>query len=59
MARRYRRTFKFVDTEEEAKKICDNENKNRYIREHHKADYTRWRSQDGTEKKFVVWYSTK
>lgn len=59
MATRYRRTFEFVDTEEQAKKICDEKNKNRYIREHHKAIYTSWVSQDRTERKFVVLYSTK
>lgn len=59
MATRYRRTFEFVDTEEQAKKICNEKNKNRYVREHHTAFYTRWRSQDGTEQKFIVLYSTK
>ena len=59
MASRYKRTFEFVDTEEQAKKICNNKNKNRYVRKHHKAIYTLWESQDGTERKFVVFYSMK
>lgn len=59
MARKYRMTFVFADTEEQAKRFCDNENKNRYIRKHHKAHYTPWVSRDGSEHKFVVWYAAK
>ena len=59
MARRYRLTFEFVDTKEQAEEFCNNENKNRYIREHHKAHYTPWTSQDGSEHKYIVWYVTK
>ena len=56
MARRYRMTFDFVDTEEEAKAFCDTQNKNYYLRKKHPAHYTPWVSQDGREHKFVVWY---
>ena len=59
MANRYRLTFRFTDTEEQAKAFCDNENKNAYIRKHHKAHYTPWSSQDGTEHKFICWYATR
>lgn len=57
--RRYRKTFKFFDTEEEAKVFCDGENSCSYIRKHHPAHYTPWVSQDGTERKFIAWYATK
>ncbi len=56
MARRYRTTFQFFDTEEEAKAFCDKENLNRYIRKKHPAHYTPWVSQDESEHKFVVWF---
>lgn len=56
MARRYRKTFQFFDTEEQAQVFCDKENQNYYIRKHHKASYTPWNSADGKEHKFVAWY---
>lgn len=56
---RYRKTFKFCETEDEAKRFCESENKNRYIRKHHPAHYTSWSSQDGKEHKFIAWYFTK
>lgn len=59
MSKRYSMTFKFFDTEEQAKSFCDNENLNRYIRKNHPAHYTPWTSQDGTEHKFVAWYATR
>lgn len=59
MAKRYRLTYEFFDTEEQAKNFCDNENKNRYIREHHRAGYTPWSNQDRTEHKFIAWHYTK
>lgn len=59
MAKRYKRTFKFFDTEDQAQIFCNNENLNNYIRKNHKALYTTWSSQDGKENKFVVWYATK
>jgi hypothetical protein len=58
MARRYRESFQFFDTEDQAKEFCDKENLNRYIKEHHPASYTPWTSKDGKEKAFVAWYST-
>lgn len=59
MAARYRRTFTFVDTEEQAIAFCNKENKNRYIRQHHKATYILWTSKDGLTYKYIVWYVTK
>lgn len=59
MANRYKMTFKFFDTEEQAEKFCNNENLNNYIRKNHKAHYTPWSSQDGTENKYVACYVTK
>lgn len=61
MKARYKRTFNFYDTEEQAKEFCDNmnNNSNYYVRKNHKAIYTPWSSQDGKENKFVAWYSTK
>ena len=56
MARRYQLTFKFFDTESEAKAFCDKENTIPYIRKNHPATYTNWSSTDGTEHKFVAWY---
>lgn len=59
MTGRYRKTFSFFDTEEQARAFCDKENLNNYIRKNHKSYYTNWSSQDGTENKFVAWYVTK
>lgn len=59
MAKRYRMTFEFFDTKEQAEKFCDEENKDYYIRKHHPAHYTPWSSSDGTEHKFLAWYATK
>lgn len=56
---RYRKTFRFCETEDEAKRFCESENKNQYIRKYHPAYYTPWSSQDGKENKFIVWYFTK
>lgn len=56
MARRYKTTFKFFDTAEQAQAFCDNENKNFYIRKHHPAHFAPWSSLDGIEQKFIVWY---
>lgn len=55
---RYTKTFKFADTEQEAKTFCSKENASgtRYKRTHHKAYYTPWSSKDGQAHKFVVWY---
>ena len=61
MANRYRWTFKFFDTEEQAELFCNNENENAnsYVRKNHKAHHTPWSSQDGTENKYIAWYATK
>lgn len=57
--KRYRRTFTFCETEDQAKRFCEAENKRRYIRSHHPAHYAKWSSSDGKEQKFIVWYVTK
>lgn len=59
MAKRYSRAFQFVDTEDQAKALCDSKNSNNYIRRNHKAHYTPWTSKDKTESKYVVWYATR
>ena len=59
MAKRYRKTFQFFDTEDQAKVFCSNQNKNSYIKKHHPASYTSWSSQDGKENKFIAWYAEK
>lgn len=55
----YKKTYKFFDTEIQAKEFCDNVNINLYIKKHHPAHYTMWSSQDGKENKFVAWYPVK
>lgn len=54
-----RKTFKFVDTEQEAIELCKliQHNQNSYRKMYHKPSYTPWTSQDGREHKFVVWYT--
>ena len=61
MANRYRLTFKFADTEGQAKAFCDMQNRSYsyYVRKNHPAHYTPWSSQDGTEHKFICWYATR
>ena len=61
MAKRYNKTFKFFDTETQAKEFCDRENRNSsdYIRKKHPAHYAPRSGQDGTEHKFIVWYVTR
>lgn len=56
MAKRYRWTFKIVETEDQAKRLCNIENKNEYIRKNHKAHYTPRSDSKGNEHGFVVWY---
>lgn len=55
---RYRKTFKIVDTEEQAQTMCDtlNYTYTPYMRKNHPAHYTSWQSADGKENKFIVWY---
>lgn len=55
---KYRTTFDFFDTEEQAQVFCDKENKSAspYVRKKYPAHYTPWSSQDGKEHKFIAWY---
>ena len=50
--------FTFVDTEEQAVKMCNqiNSTANAYRRKNKPAHYTPWSSQDGREHCFVVLY---
>lgn len=54
-----RKTFNFVNTEDEALELCKAIQKaqNAYRKVHHKPHYTSWESTDGKEHKFVVWYA--
>lgn len=54
-----RKTFEFVDTEEEAISTCKTiqKHQNSYRKQFHKPSYTPWTSSDGKEHKFVVWYA--
>ena len=54
-----RKTFEFVDTEDEALEMCKSIQKcqNSYRKRWYKPIYTPWTSSDGKEHKFVVWYS--
>lgn len=56
--RRYSLTFRFAETEEEAKAFCDAENKtgSAYKRNRYPAHFTPWTSADGTERKYIAWY---
>lgn len=55
---KYRLTFKFFDSEFDAKRFCESENKNNsyYVRKKYPAHYTKWSSLDQTEHKFIAWY---
>lgn len=55
---KYQLTFRFVDTEEEARVFCANVNAmcRRYMREKHPAHYTPGVSEGGKERKFICWY---
>lgn len=55
--RKYRNTFEFVDTEQEAVKRCAviNSRYTAYMRKNHPASFTPWSSSDGKEQKFIVW----
>lgn len=56
--KRYRHTFDFFDTEEQARKFCEAFNKRNtaYIRKKHPAHYAPWTSQDGKAHKYVAFY---
>jgi hypothetical protein len=58
MNSKYQLTFRFFDTEREAKAFCkiENENASSYVRRKHKAHHTPWSSQDGLEHKYIAWY---
>jgi hypothetical protein len=57
--KKYRLSFDFVETEEQAQTLCNriNANYSYYMRKNHPAHYTPWTPQDGkSNKKFVVLY---
>lgn len=56
--RKYNKTFKFCNTEQEAREMCESINRaaTRYIRTKRPAHYTPWSSADGKEHKFIVWF---
>lgn len=56
--RRYQYTFSFVDTEDQAKALCNEilQNATDYVRRNKKPHYSAWTSHNGKEHKFVVWY---
>lgn len=58
MRYKYRSTFDFFDTEEQAKAFCDryNSEASAYVRKKYQAHYTPWQSQNGKEHKFIAWY---
>lgn len=55
---RYHYTFEFVDSEEEARKLCAeiNSRLTPYMRKYHPAHYTLWTSADGKNQRFVCLY---
>lgn len=55
---RYIKTWRFAETEAEARAICARENSTgtAYKRLKHPAHYTPWASMDGREHKYIVWY---
>ena len=59
MDKKYKRTFEFFDTEDEAKEFCKDRNINHHAGSENMATWTPWENKDRTEQKFVVWYSTK
>lgn len=57
--RTYRTTFNFVETEEEAKQLCERINKSYtyYMRKTHPAHFTPWKDAEGKSTyNYVVWY---
>lgn len=58
--KRYRLTFKFTETKEQAQAICDkiNAGYTYYMRKKHPAHFTPWKASDGDSKyNFVVLYN--
>ena len=55
---KYRYTFEFQQTEEQAKAFCEriNANLTKYMRKNKPAHFTPWRSQDEKENLFICWY---
>lgn len=55
---KYRLTFQFKETMEEAQTFCEQINKamSYYMRKNKPAHFTPWRSQDGTKNLFLCWY---
>lgn len=55
---KYRYTFDFFETEDQAKAFCDgiNAEASLYARKRYPAHYTPWNSADGTEHLFIAWY---
>lgn len=58
MYARYQPRIDFVNTESEAKALCDRINAEHtpYMRKKHPAHYTDWTSKDGQTHKFAVFY---
>ena len=56
--RKYRYTFEFKKTEEEARTFCERINAGLtiYMRKNKPAHFTPWQSKDGKENLFVCWY---
>ena len=58
--KRYRLTFEFAETREQAQTLCEkiNAGYTYYMRKNHPAKFTPWKASDGDNKyNFVVWYS--
>lgn len=58
--KRYRLTFEFTETREQAQALCDkiNAGYTYYMRKNNPAHFTPWKASDGDSKyNFVVWYS--
>lgn len=58
--KRYRVTFKFTETKEQAQEFCDkiNAGYTYYMRKNHPAHFTPWKDAEGKSSyNFVVWYS--
>lgn len=56
---RYRKTFEFAETQEQAKALCErlNASASQYIRKNKPATFTSWQSKDKNDKAhYVVWY---
>ena len=56
--KKYSKTFRFFDTETEARSFCESENRtgSEYKRNRYPAHFTPWTSADGTERKYIAWY---